>query len=336
MKIGMTFDLRDDYLAMGFSENETAEFDHEETILSIERELLALGHEVDRIGHVQALTRRLADGDRWDLVFNISEGLWGMGRESQVPALLDAYGIAYTFSDPLVCALTLHKGMTKHVLRSAGIATTDFVVVDSAEDLAKVNFAFPMFAKPVAEGTAKGIDASSKIDEPGELRRRCLSILEEYRQPAIVEPYLGGREFTTSIVGTGEEAEVLGTLELGYDERADANAYTYRNKEECETLVHYFLTDEAAAARCAELALRTWRTLGCRDAGRVDFRADESGRLYVLEVNPLPGMHPSHSDLPMTCTAVGRSYRDLIARIVASAEKRIVAGSVLRPASVAS
>jgi D-alanine-D-alanine ligase len=336
MKIGMTFDLRDDYLAMGFSENETAEFDREETILSIERELLALGHEVDRIGHVQALTRRLADGDRWDLVFNISEGLWGVGRESQVPALLDAYGIAYTFSDPLVCALTLHKGMTKHVLRSAGIATTDFVVVDSAEDLAKVNFAFPMFAKPVAEGTAKGIDANSRIDEPGELRRRCLSILEEYRQSAIVEPYLGGREFTTSIVGTGKEAEVLGTLELGYDEKADANAYTYRNKEECESLVHYFLTDEAAAARCAELALSTWRTLGCRDAGRVDFREDEGGRLYVLEVNPLPGMHPSHSDLPMTCTAVGMSYRDLIARIVASAEKRIAAGSVLLPASVAS
>jgi len=336
MKIGMTFDLREEYLAMGYSESETAEFDREGTIDFIEQELVALGHEVDRIGHVQALTRRLADGDRWDLVFNISEGLWGVGRESQVPALLEAYGIAYTFSDPLVCALTLHKGMTKHVLRSAGIATTDFVVVESARDLARVDFPFPVFVKPVAEGTAKGIDANSKIDEPLELERRCLSILKEYRQPALVEPYLAGREFTTSILGTGEEAVVIGTLELGYDEMADANAYTYRNKEECESLVHYFLTDRAAAARCAELALATWRTLGCRDAGRVDFREDENGQLYVMEVNPLPGMHPSHSDLPMTCTAVGMSYRDLIAGIVASAAKRIPEGNFALQEGVAS
>jgi D-alanine-D-alanine ligase len=323
MKIGMTFDLRDEYLAMGYSETQTAEFDREETIQSIEAELIGLGHEVDRIGHVCQLTRRLAAGDRWDLVFNISEGLWGVGREAQVPALLDAYGIPYTFSDPLVSALTLHKGMTKHVLRGAGIATTDFVVVKSEQDLAEVKFEFPVFAKPVAEGTAKGIDANSRIDTPKELRERCLAIVEEYDQPALVEPYLKGREFTTSIVGSGNEARVIGTLELGYREKAEANAYTYLNKELCESLVDYFLTDAEAAARCERAALDTWRTLGCQDAGRVDFREDEKGRLFVLEVNPLPGMHPSHSDLPMTCTAVGMSYRDLIAEIVASAARRL-------------
>ena len=334
MKIGMTYDLRDEYLAMGYSETETAEFDRAETIESIEAELLGLGHEVDRIGHIRELTRRLAAGDRWDLVFNISEGLKGVGREAQVPALLDAYDIPYTFSDPLVSALTLHKGMTKHVLRSARVPTTDFVVVERPEDLARVDFGFPVFAKPVAEGTAKGIDASSKIDDPAELRRRCLAILEEYDQPALVEPYLEGREFTTSLVGSGSEARVIGTLELGYRDSADANAYTYRNKEECESLVHYFLTDEEAAARCARVALDTWRALGCRDAGRVDFREDGNGRLFVLEVNPLPGMHPSHSDLPMTCTAVGMSYHELIAQIVVSASQRMPKGHLAIEAGV--
>lgn len=335
MKIGMTFDLRDEYRAMGYSESQTAEFDRAETIDNIAAELIGLGHEVDRIGHVRQLTCRLAAGDRWDLVFNLSEGLWGVGREAQVPALLDAYGIPYTFSDPLVCALTLHKGMTKHVLRSAGIATTDFVVVEREEDLAKVKFEFPVFAKPVAEGTAKGIDANSRIDTPKELRQRCLAILEEYDQPALVEPYLKGREFTTSIVGSGNEARVIGTLELGYREKAEANAYTYLNKELCESLVDYFLTDAEAAARCERAALDTWRALGCRDGGRVDFREDEKGQLFVLEVNPLPGMHPSHSDLPMTCTAVGMSYRDLIAEIVASAARRLPKANHAAQAGVA-
>lgn len=335
MKIGMTFDLRDEYLAMGYSETETAEFDRAETIESIEAELIGLGHEVDRIGHIRQLTRRLAAGDRWDLVFNISEGLKGVGREAQVPALLDAYDIPYTFSDPLVCALTLHKGMTKHVLRSAGVPTTDFVVVEREEDLAKVDLGFPVFAKPVAEGTAKGIDASSKIDTPQELRRRCLAILKEYDQPALVEPYLKGREFTTSIVGSGSEARVIGTLELGYHEKAEANAYTYLNKELCESLVHYFLTDEEAAARCELVALDTWRALGCQDAGRVDLREDEKGRLFVLEVNPLSGMHPSHSDLPMTCTAVGMPYRELIAEILLSASRRISTRNLATQASAA-
>ena len=133
MKIGLTHDLRDDYLAEGYSEEETAEFDRAETIDAVDRTLTELGFRTDRIGHLKSLTGRLAAGDRWDLVFNIAEGLRGFGREAQVPALLDAYEIPYTFSDPLVLALTLHKGMTKHVIRDMGIPTPDFAVIESAD-----------------------------------------------------------------------------------------------------------------------------------------------------------------------------------------------------------
>ena len=121
MRIGLTYDLRDDYLAAGFSAEETAEFDQLATIEALESALRAGGDEVVRIGHAQRLVRQLAAGDRWDLVFNIAEGLNGLSREAQVPAILDAFDIPYTFSDPLVLALTLHKGLTKTVVRQAGV-----------------------------------------------------------------------------------------------------------------------------------------------------------------------------------------------------------------------
>src|SRR5450759_5079000 len=107
MRIGLSYDLRSDYLKEGFSEEETAEFDKESTVEAIERELHFLGHSTERIGHIRNLTQKLVEGKRWDLVFNISEGMYGIGREAQVPAILDAYSIPYTFSDPLVLALSL-------------------------------------------------------------------------------------------------------------------------------------------------------------------------------------------------------------------------------------
>ena len=131
MKIGITYDLRQYYLSQGMGEEETAEFDSPVTIESIDSTLSELGHVTDRIGNIRNLTSRLAAGDHWDLVFNIAEGIRGFGREAQVPALLEAYDIPYTFSDPLVLSLTLHKGMTKHVIRDLGIPTADFAVVET-------------------------------------------------------------------------------------------------------------------------------------------------------------------------------------------------------------
>ena len=206
MRIGITYDLRDDYLALGFSDEETAEFDRIDTIEAIESALQGMGFETDRIGNIRSLIKRLASGDRWDMVFNIAEGLKGFGREAQVPALLDAYEIPYTFSDALVLALTLHKGMTKRVIRDLGIPTPDFAVIEAASDLDQVNLAFPLFAKPVAEGTGKGISAASKIGSQEELRSVCEDLLRRFNQPVLIETYLPGKEFTAGIVGTGKSA----------------------------------------------------------------------------------------------------------------------------------
>ncbi len=326
MRIGMTYDLRNDYLEMGYTEDQTAEFDREETILAIAGVLTELGHEVDRIGHVRALVSRLAKGDTWDLVFNICEGLSGFGREAQVPALLEAYGIPCTFSDSLINALTLHKGFAKQVVVHAGFPTPDFAVVETADDADKVDLPYPLFVKPVAEGTGKGVHAFSRVDRPENLKRSCEEIIQKYHQPALVETYLPGREFTVGIVGTGDRAEVLGVLEVILRNDAEAHAYSYVNKENCEELVIYKLIDDEAARRCAEFALGIWRAYGCRDAGRMDFRCDSAGVPSYLEVNPLAGLHPEHSDLPIICNKAGISYRDLISRIIESASLRVARG----------
>ena len=165
MLVGLTYDLRADYLAAGYSAEETAEFDGVATIDAIDAALREIGHQTDRVGNGRQLVDRLAAGDRWDLVFNIAEGLHGTAREAQVPAILDLYEIPYTFSDPLVLAVCLHKGLTKTVVGCAGVPTTPFVLVEKIEDVETIDLPFPLFAKPVAEGTGKGITADSKIKD---------------------------------------------------------------------------------------------------------------------------------------------------------------------------
>ncbi len=330
MRIGLTYDLRDDYRAAGYGDEETAEFDTPETIEAIASALRALGHTVERIGNVHALVGQLAKGRRWDLVFNTAEGLRGFGRESQVPALLDAYAIPYTMSGPLVCALTLHKAYTKRVLRDAGVPTTPFHLVESEADIDAVDLPYPLFVKPVAEGTAKGIDANSHVDTKKALRTRCRALLATYEQPVLVEPFLPGREFTVGILGTGDASRCVGTLEVELRPEAEAHSYTYVNKENCEALCSYALADVESARRVEPIALATWRALDGRDAGRVDLRLDAEGRPMVLELNPLPGLHPTHSDLPMICSAMGMSYTALIGTIVDSARSRVVSVPELR------
>lgn len=326
MRIGLSYDLRQDYLAEGYGEEETAEFDRPDTLDAIEGAIRALGHDTDRIGHVRALAARLVAGDRWDLVFNIAEGLHGYGREAQVPALLEAYAIPCSFSDSLVSALTLHKAMAKHVIRGHGIATPDFALVVDEADIAKVDLPFPLFAKPVAEGTGKGVTPASKVRDRAELAAACRELLARHRQPVLVEAFLPGREFTVGLVGTGRAAEALGAIEVKLLPEAEAEVYSYVNKERCEELVQYCLVDDAALeARVCEQALAAWRALECRDGGRVDIRLDAQGRPHFLEVNPLAGLHPAHSDLPILCTLKGIPYLELIRRILDSALARVPA-----------
>jgi len=323
MKVGITYDLRDDYLAQGYSLEETAEFDRLDTIEAVDNALKQAGFTTDRIGNVMSLVRRLAGGNRWALVFNIAEGMYGIGREALVPALLDAYRIPYTFSDPLILALTLHKGMTKSVLRDAGIPTALFDVVKTMSDVDELMLAYPLFAKPIGEGTGKGINEASLVNNKKELRTTCLCLLKEFGQPVLVEEFLPGREFTVGIVGTGDDSAVVGVMEILFKREKDSKIYSFVTKSDYQERIEYHVPDPDVRAKCVDLALASWKVLGCRDGGRIDIRMDKEGEPNFIEVNPLAGLNPIHSDLPILCRLNAISYQELIERIMNSALKRI-------------
>jgi D-alanine-D-alanine ligase len=323
MLIGFTYDLRSDYLAQGFSYEETAELDSEVTIDSVHQTLVKLGFEVERIGNLNSLLKELNSGKRWDLVFNICEGMLGIGREAQVPAILDAYNIPYVFSDPLVLSLTLHKGLTKRVIRDAGIPTADFAIVEHLLEAEEVNLPFPLFAKPVAEGSGKGIDGTSKVNSQYELIKLCERLLTTFKQPVLIETYLPGREFTVGIVGTGDKARVLGVMEIIITPRAMEQTYSMHTKENWNGIVDYKMATGTDFLSCGEVALKAWRTLGCRDGGRVDVKMDQFGVPNFIEVNPLAGINPEYSDLPMLAGKLGIPFTELLNMIMESALDRL-------------
>lgn len=323
MVVGLTYDLREEYLKMGYTEDETAEFDRTDTIDAIDSTLQKLGYKTVRIGHIKNLISYLAKGKKCDIIFNIAEGLYGFGREALIPALLEAYKIPYTFSDPLALSVTLHKGVAKRIIRDIGLPTPDFFIIENIKDIENIFLKFPLFVKPVSEGTGKGINEKSKISNINQFKDRTLELLKLYDQPVLVETYLPGREFTVGIVGTGDDSEAIGVMEIILNEKAEKDVYSYINKEKCEELVEYKLVTDEIGEKAKKLALEVWNGLNLRDGGRVDLRCDAKENLYFLEVNPLAGLHPEHSDLPIICNKVNIPYIDLINRIMNSAKKRI-------------
>ena len=323
MRIGVTYDLRSDYLAMGYSPEETAEFDSEVTIAAICSALTAMGLAPMRIGGVKNLVEMLARGERFDAVFNFCEGLKGNARESQVPALLEAYDIPYVFSDALTLALSLDKGMAKRVVRDAGVPTTDFRLIEKLADVKKIDLPFPLFLKPVQEGSGKGVDANSKVENARDLRKTAAGLLAKFNEPVLVETFLPGREFTVGITGTGEDATVLGVSEIVPIAKWVGDGYGFENKEEdWKEKVDIIEADKENAKLAGDVALAAWRALRCRDGGRIDIRCDADGRHHFIEVNPLAGLRPEHSDLCIIAQHRGLTYYQLIGKIMASFFRR--------------
>jgi D-alanine-D-alanine ligase len=322
LRIGLCYDLKGDYLAAGFSPEAVMEFDDEDTLLALEAGLAAQGHQPERVGRGLELARRLAAGERWDLVFNFAEGVRGRSREAQVPAVCELYDQPYTFSDPLTCAVTLDKALAKRLVRDHGLRTPAFFLVERPEDAMAVDLEPPFFLKPVAEGSSKGITRRSRVETRAELPQACAEMLAAFGQPVLVESFLPGREVTVGILGNGDGARVLGVMEVSFRAGSDA-AYTAENKREWASRVDYALLDgEPLAQRARALALAAYAALDCRDLARVDLRCDGAGDLHFLEVNPLPGLHPTYSDLPILAGRAGTSYAELLGLIVDAAARR--------------
>ncbi|MBD2518653.1 D-alanine--D-alanine ligase [Nostoc sp. FACHB-973] len=322
--IGLCYDLKTDYLKSGFSAEEVMEFDDEETIIGLEKALFELGHQVERIGNGRELALRLAKGDRWNLVFNIAEGLKGRSREAQVPAVCELFAQPYTFSDPLTCALTLDKALAKRIIRDRGLPTAPFEVVNSTAQAQAVSLPLPLFLKPVAEGSSKGVTGRSFVKERQELVTMYQLLREQFQQSVLVETFLPGRELTVGIIGNGSNSRVVGVMEVIFADKAETSAYTTVNKDEYLERVSYrlLIDPEPLAAQARQLALDAYYTLDCRDAARVDLRCDANGVLQFLEINPLPGLHHIRSDLPIMGRLAGVAYTEIVATIVDSAWER--------------
>jgi D-alanine-D-alanine ligase len=277
-----------------------------------------MGMEPVRLGNVRAVIAALARGERWDGVFNFCEGLKGLGREAQVPALLDVYGIPYVFSDTVSMGLCLDKSMAKRVVRDAGVPTPDFAVIEQIEDADAINLPFPLFLKPVAEGSGKGVNANSKVSDTASLRRVAAELLARFDQPVLVETFLPGREFTVAILGTGASARMLGASEIVPKANWVGDGYGFENKEHWQDKVDIIGADPESAKAAGEVALAAWRALRCRDGGRVDIRNDAKGKAHFIEVNPIAGLRPEHSDMCFIGAREGLSYHELIGHIMAS------------------
>jgi D-alanine-D-alanine ligase len=321
LRLGLVYDLKEDYLAAGFSPEAVMEFDGEETVSGLAGGLEGLGHRVERIGRGIELARRLAAGERWDLVFSIAEGVKGRSREAQVPGLCELFDQPYVFADPLSCALTLDKAMAKRVVRDHGLPTAPFAVVDVAEQAAAIDLSFPLFVKPVAEGSSKGVTGRSFARSRDDLEDACRTLIATFGQPVLVERYLPGREVTVGLVGEGDTARVVGVMEVSITGGDETHSYTALNKKEWRERVCYRLigSDDPLTSSAAALAVACYRALGCRDGARLDVRCDDEGTPCFLEANPLPGLNAEWSDLPIIARLAGHDYGELLGWIVASA-----------------
>lgn len=329
MRIGVTCNLKDDLEHLSPSvlpEDAAEEWDHSETIQAIQKALQSAGHEVHLLGgdlEVIEKIKRL----KIDFVFNLAEGLEGRNRESYIPAILELLGIPYSGSDPLALAATLDKSFAKRIALSAGISTPDFWMAERKEDLASIpKNRYPLFVKPLWEGSSKGIHLSSRVEDSASLEREWSRIFEHYsHQPVLIESYISGQEVTVGIVGN-ESPEIIGMMEIRFrDPQKKDFCYSLEVKRNWREEVEYLVPpqiEKKVANEIQTAALKLFKVLRLRDVVRFDFRVDLKGKAYFLEANPLAGLSPESGDLVILASKKGIAYRELILRILEAALNR--------------
>jgi D-alanine-D-alanine ligase len=317
------------------------EWDEPATIDAVERALHPLG-QVVRLEAIGDFAERLARAEV-DLLFNIAEGVAGPSREAHVPAIAEFLGVPYTASDPLTLTLALHKARAKEIFVARGIPTAPFVLLESDADLSRLNsrMPYPLFLKPVWEGSSKGIAQANFVPDRSAALARARELLATYEQPVLAEAYLPGDEFTVAVLGNGPSAHALPIIRFRFD-TLPPDALPIMGYEakwvwddpaapldvlECPARIPPALADAVART-----ALAACRALGCRDWARVDLRLDGRGTPNVVEVNPLPGIIPNPADnscFPRAAAAAGIGYDELIQTVAQIAWRRITGRELL-------
>jgi len=322
--VGLTYDLKTDYeFKAGDPPDANAEFDHPSTIDVIAQAIEKCGFKVKKIGNVNHLLEKI-DKLGVDIVFNISEGIFGRNRESQVPVLLEMADIPFVGADALTSGLTLDKVIAKKIFIAEGIPTPKFFEVKTVDSLVNADhLKFPLIVKPRFEGSSKGLTDNSRVANKDELKKQVEYVINTYKQPALIEEFISGQEFTVAIVGN-DSPEVMPIVQIKIDGRLKLNDKFYTFARITSDRLEYICPariNKDLKKKISNLALKSYNAVECRDFGRVDFRVDKEGRPYVLEINPLPSL--STEDVFMVVAKeVGISYEEMIGKILNSALKR--------------
>jgi D-alanine-D-alanine ligase len=328
VKIGLAYDLKEAVISTpGCPEDALEEYDSPETVEAIATALETSGHSVVKLGGGREFIANILQNNT-DFVFNISEGLGNhRSREAQVPAILEMLDIPYSGSDPQCLAICLDKPLTKKLVATAGIRAPKWQLVTDYRQLKEIpldGFPLPAFIKPAYEGSSKGIRLGSRVETAAQIAEVAAQLLEHYRQPVMIEEFIAGDEVTVGMVGNSP-AKILGIMRVLAKKRSTSFIYSLEVKREWEQLVDYecpALLETDILEEIASSSLDVFRVLGCRDFARLDFKLSSEGVPYFLEINPLAGLNPKSSDLPIMAYKLGWTYQALISAILNAALQR--------------
>jgi D-alanine-D-alanine ligase len=336
-KIAVLANIKDDSLPTpeGVPPDAFADFDHIETIDSIRAALETDGHETVFIQADRELPYALRE-EQPDICFNIAEGLGGDAREAQVPALLEMLRIPYTGSRVLANGISLDKTLTKRIWRDRRLPVAPFQEFSVGDEPLRTDLEFPLFVKPAREGTGMGVDMNAIVNNETELRERAQYIINTYQQPALVETFLPGREFTVGILGRSDAK--LYSRHPEWYEKDGFHRFPILELDMTRSVTPMVYSQEAKSKDVGEsgapgyvcpaeiepelekklkyYALRAHLLLNTLDVSRTDIRLDKDGNPRVMEINTLPGLTPNYSDLCLQSAAEGIRYEDLILEIL--------------------
>lgn len=328
MKIGLVYDLKEAVnSASSCPEDALEEYDSPETVAAIATALENLGHSVVKLGGGKEFINSILQNNI-DFVFNISEGLGNhKSREAQVPSILEMLDIPYSGSDPQCLAICLDKPLTKKLVAAAGIRTPKWQFITNHRQLKEINYddlPLPTFVKPAYEGSSKGIRLGSRAETAVQIAETAAELLEHYKQPVMVEEFIGGDELTVGMVGNSPP-EILGVMRVLSKHGKSDFIYSLEVKRDWEQLVDYECPAQLETGILKEItnsSLQVFEALGCRDFARLDFKLSSAGVPYFLEINPLAGLNPKSSDMPIMANKLGWTYQALISAILNAALQR--------------
>ncbi len=323
LTVGIAYNLKKGIVSE--VEDIEAEYDSFDTIEAIRQVFLDQGLKVELLEADAGFVERLKN-TKVDIVFNIAEGIFGRGREAQVPAILNFFGIPFTGSDETTLAMALDKAITKRFLSTYYVNTPNYFLVKSPDFCHFPHMNFPVIVKPNFEGSGKGISDLAVVDDMEQLVNLIRKNFKLYNQPMLIEEFIKGREFTVGILGNGNDMKVFEPMEICYlKEERENRIYSYNVKINYKQYVEYVCPpnlDKKIIDEMKKTAVNIYSALDCNDFSRIDFRLSDEGVIMFIEINPLPGLAPGYSDYPMLAQFCGMEYNTLVLSVLNSALKR--------------